>query len=1037
MRRINFGAPGAPFTKARALAWEEVRTAGAIAGVWTLVCIGYAFQYQLTMGEAGWRRGDELLTGVMYFAPALLALLLVLNPNNTGHLTGGFSQRVLRLPVSVGMAAPIALFGRALLVFASTALILGANRLLFDGAPELSLALLYVLFYLAAQTVDWLRAAISGLTSLLAVAALIALTAAWGHWEHVEPWLHTPRAPGWGPGLLAVGMAAALAHGVSVLAVGAVRTGRRVGIPEIWEWPERFSFRRAPNLAPFSSPLAAQTWFELRRVGWVMPLTAIGLWTLVLVPALLLEGEEVLRGWSFVAVAYLMILTLLASFLHALRSAVLGFRFKPGQIGFEYMRPMSSAHYASAKIRANALIFAPLLLMGFVLLFLGMTGLGYLEMLQHTVSLGAVSLREAFWALMSGGVLFAVVGWVLMAVGTRLLRWFILLSVAGGIIAMGAELLAPESVHQALHFTVRLGGELGLIAMVLTAYALAWRKHLLSTRSLACWMAVWVGAAWLIRGPLTPPGEEMSGLLPGPVVLNAALACLIPASAFVLPYPAMLFDINRRRHGAAVAQDPCQHESLRKAESSPRWRFGAWAMTGAAVVLVVWLGGPREPAYKAYLRAQGAPATAEDLETYYRPIPDEENAALKYLALAEETRERAGGIEEELLPMAQGLERDEDEGGLQRNPQVFDYVYVVGKNLPLGEPIDEDVWAITEAYWEGVTSDIARELKRIAQDGPTAARYPMDVSEIYRSLEHLSGVRQLARQLWLDTLYWSVKGDAGRATDACLAMLPLAESLNKEPEVISQLSRLALFGTAHAALETMLNRAPLTEADLQRLQEGFEDVYAAHAEDWMLRHGFMGERAWTLTQLGGLHHYDDEDAPRSLDSDWVVNSLVMPVAANQVPVLYFYSRVLDSSTGVPRTAGELRRMEAPFRDDMYTSFVAMLGEMHVSSIVRSLESEWRTRTSFRLAQTAIAVERFRLEHERWPENLSELVPEYLDEVPRDLFCFDGEPLRYVVRPDGSRRIYSVGENHRDHGGVTRQEDSRAWDLVLTLGAGPR
>ena len=26
MRRSNFGAPGAPFTKARALAWEEVRT---------------------------------------------------------------------------------------------------------------------------------------------------------------------------------------------------------------------------------------------------------------------------------------------------------------------------------------------------------------------------------------------------------------------------------------------------------------------------------------------------------------------------------------------------------------------------------------------------------------------------------------------------------------------------------------------------------------------------------------------------------------------------------------------------------------------------------------------------------------------------------------------------------------------------------------------------------------------------------------------------------------------------------------------------
>jgi len=45
------------------------------------------------------------------------------------------------------------------------------------------------------------------------------------------------------------------------------------------------------------------------------------------------------------------------------------------------------------------------------------------------------------------------------------------------------------------------------------------------------------------------------------------------------------------------------------------------------------------------------------------------------------------------------------------------------------------------------------------------------------------------------------------------------------------------------------------------------------------------------------------------------------------------------------------------------------------------------------ALTAIAVERFRLEHEgQLPETLAEIVPGYLSAIPLD--PFDGKPLRY-------------------------------------------
>jgi len=47
----------------------------------------------------------------------------------------------------------------------------------------------------------------------------------------------------------------------------------------------------------------------------------------------------------------------------------------------------------------------------------------------------------------------------------------------------------------------------------------------------------------------------------------------------------------------------------------------------------------------------------------------------------------------------------------------------------------------------------------------------------------------------------------------------------------------------------------------------------------------------------------------------------------------------------------------------------------------------------RLARTAVALERFRMEQGgSFPESLSELVPRYLEQVPLD--PFDGRPLRY-------------------------------------------
>ena len=67
----------------------------------------------------------------------------------------------------------------------------------------------------------------------------------------------------------------------------------------------------------------------------------------------------------------------------------------------------------------------------------------------------------------------------------------------------------------------------------------------------------------------------------------------------------------------------------------------------------------------------------------------------------------------------------------------------------------------------------------------------------------------------------------------------------------------------------------------------------------------------------------------------------------------------------------------------------------------------------RCAIVAVAVERYRIAHGRWPNHLDELVPRYLANVPTD--PFDGQPVRYRRLKDGMI-IYTIGEDQKDNGG---------------------
>lgn len=104
-------------------------------------------------------------------------------------------------------------------------------------------------------------------------------------------------------------------------------------------------------------------------------------------------------------------------------------------------------------------------------------------------------------------------------------------------------------------------------------------------------------------------------------------------------------------------------------------------------------------------------------------------------------------------------------------------------------------------------------------------------------------------------------------------------------------------------------------------------------------------------------------------------------------------------------------------------FLALLGP----SFSTAWQSEDRTRLTLQIAQVTLALAAYRADHRSYPDGLAQLVPDYVDEVPRDLFA-DAE-LRYE-RDGEDYVLYSVGPNGQDEEGRDHRGDPSGDDVAI-------
>jgi hypothetical protein len=399
------------------------------------------------------------------------------------------------------------------------------------------------------------------------------------------------------------------------------------------------------------------------------------------------------------------------------------------------------------------------------------------------------------------------------------------------------------------------------------------------------------------------------------------------------------------------------------------------------------------------IRAAGYPVTGAELDHWYAIPADAENAA-DYLTEAFSYYQEWAGEKRELLPIM---------GQAQLPPRT--------------QPLSEE----TKAVIADCLADNRQALVLLHKGAAIKhCRYPVDFSMGMRALcPYLSPIRTGAQLLNLQAILHTENMQPELAVRSTTSIFGLARSLSKEPMLISQLVRIACQALGVSCLERVLNRTELTDGQLFQLGRMVTNAQDLSA----MNRAFAGERCFGI-------EFCREPTTRGLQ---LVGE---PTPSAPLMVLYravglsdkdavLYLDLMDGYIKASKLPLHQRRDAADAVEDKFSkiSKIHFLVRIFMPAMSRPTVLDARAIAGLRTAQVAIAIQRYRLTAGELPDNLTDLLPTYLDSVPKD--PFDGEDMRYK-KLDTGFVVYSIGDDRKDDGGKERPRKSGEENYDITF-----
>jgi hypothetical protein len=284
---------------------------------------------------------------------------------------------------------------------------------------------------------------------------------------------------------------------------------------------------------------------------------------------------------------------------------------------------------------------------------------------------------------------------------------------------------------------------------------------------------------------------------------------------------------------------------------------------------------------------------------------------------------------------------------------------------------------------------------------------------------------QSTRLLGIDAVFKAEDGNIEEAIDQCLAARRFLRVYLQEPFLINYLVATACMKQVAVCLQKIVSDRKIETDTLRKILEEWNSSPWREGLVWSLESERIYGLENALLYLKGEHELINLGLGGKLYY-WVFR----PVYKSEIIWLMGnYDRLLKATEMPYYASRDSKELEAMINS---TPWYYKISSLFLPNAVTVLFKRATLNAMFETARVGIACKIYKNMHGDFPEDLAELSPEILEEIPVDPFT--GHPFIYKKQETGIM-IYSIGSNLKDDGGngtwqitslVMEKDDDWAW-----------
>jgi hypothetical protein len=383
------------------------------------------------------------------------------------------------------------------------------------------------------------------------------------------------------------------------------------------------------------------------------------------------------------------------------------------------------------------------------------------------------------------------------------------------------------------------------------------------------------------------------------------------------------------------------------------------------------------------------------------------------------------------------------------------------------------------ATWQDLAEQVRQAqpalqiIRNALRNPPPDMGYNVRAESDSLNIPNFVNVRRTAQALEAATLSDLHNGNLEGAKENLVALGAFSKFGAQDPTLVSYMIRIAILGLSTEAAWDSLQADGWSDGQLAGLQQAFhcdqllaqmprtmEAERAGRCIEfrWLQSHsyGALVDRFQPLYESFGLKVPGSGAALLSCEyRKWIFHPLWRLSWADQEQALYLENQqreleILREASKVgswKQARAGLKEIETDYRPPSasWRFYLTLPLVEEIPQIIggqvehrrypytrfnRAWSTSMKNLTLCHMLTTAIALRRYELRHAKKAARLDELVPDFMDEVPRDLM--DGQCLRYAIRPNGTWCLYSVGDDTQDDHGdpapkTSDRERPSPWD----------